>query len=301
MDSFDELLERVYSKPLGTPVVVEPHTPGLASDVVNDVLSAGARAVLVGNEPLLRDSLRQAGIADEAYEVRPSESPESSAIQAAELVRSGVADFVVKGSISTAALLRVLLRREHLGTGHAASHLYLIEAPAYANRTIAFADAGVNIRPDVATKAAIIRNSATALRSMGIQRPLVAMLSAIELVKEAVASAVDAALVAAMAQRGQLGDVEVDGPLSLDAALSVRAAREKGLEGPVAGQAELLIAPDLDAANMTSKALIGECGRAMGVTVGTSVPIALPSRGDSLITRRQSLALASYLAHQQKS
>ncbi|WP_344316412.1 phosphate acyltransferase, partial [Acrocarpospora pleiomorpha] len=215
--------------------------------------------------------------------------------EAAARVAAGDADYVVKGSIASADLLKGLLGRDRLGTGRVASHLYIIEAPAYAGRTIAFADSGVNIAPDLATKADIIRNSAEALRALGVSRPRLAVLSAVELVKPGLLSSVDAALLTVMAHRGQLGDVIVDGPLSIDAALSVEAARSKSLAGAVPGRADILLAPDIDAANMTSKAIIGATGRAMGVVLGARAPISLPSRGDSLQTRVHSLLLASYL------
>jgi phosphotransacetylase len=166
---------------------------------------------------------------------------------------------------------------------------------------VAFADAGVNIAPDLAAKAAIIRNSVDALRALGAHRPRLAVLSAVEVVKHGLASSVDAALLTQMARRGQLGDVDVDGPLSIDAALSMDAARDKSLTGTVPGQADVLIAPSLDAANMTSKAIIGTTGRAMGVVLGAKVPVALPSRGDSLQTRIHSLLLAAYLAARRPS
>ncbi|MGK5114621.1 phosphate acyltransferase [Geodermatophilus sp. CPCC 205506] len=252
--------------------------------------------VLVGDKARIEEQLDVSTLDAGRVQVVHADSSAAAASEAAARVAGGEADYVVKGSIASADLLKGLLGRERLGTGRVASHLYVIEAPAYAGKTVAFADAGVNITPDLATKADIVRNSAEALRALGTGRPRLAVLSAVELVKPGLPSSVDAALLTVMARRGQLGDVEVDGPLSLDAALSVEAAGNKSLGGLVAGHADILLAPNIDAANMASKAIIGATGRAMGVVLGARVPIALPSRGDSLQTRVDSLLLASYLA-----
>ncbi|KQW45235.1 hypothetical protein ASC77_19565 [Nocardioides sp. Root1257] len=250
---------------------------------------------MVGDEERISALLRQLRAPTESFEVRHASDSAVAVRIAVEEVQAGRAEFVVKGSIPTAALLRGMLGRERLGTGRVASHLYVIEAPAYRNRVLALTDAGVNIAPDLTTKADIVRNAVDALAMLGITRARTAVLSAVEMVKQELSSATDAALLTVMGQRGQLGTLDIDGPLSIDAALLAAAARDKALSGEVAGNADLLVAPAIDAANMVGKALIGETGRAMGVVVGARVPVALPSRGDSLWTRRLSLRLASYL------
>jgi phosphotransacetylase len=296
VDSYAALLDRITTGRMGRPVVVEPY----ASDALEAVAAAAewpdGAVTLVGDKARIEDQLHSSTLSRRTVHVVHTDSPAAAAAEAANVVAKGDADYVVKGSIATADLLKGILPRERLGTGRVASHLYIIEAPAYEGRTVAFADAGVNITPDLGTKADIIRNSVDALRALGMHRPRLAVLSAVEIVKSSLASSVDAALLTQMARRGQLGDVEVDGPLSIDAALSPEAARGKSLTGAVAGQADILLAPSLDAANMTSKAIIGTTGRAMGVVLGARVPVALPSRGDSLQTRVHSLLLAAYLS-----
>jgi phosphotransacetylase len=296
VENYSALLERIAAQPAGRPVVVEPYV----GDVLEALAAVGDWAhvspVLVGDKARIEEQLDVSTLDAGRVQVVHADSSAAAASEAAARVAGGEADYVVKGSIASADLLKGLLGRERLGPGRVASHLYVIEAPAYDGKTVAFADAGVNIAPDLATKADIVRNSAEALRALGTDRPRLAVLSAVELVKPGLPSSVDAALLTVMARRGQLGDVEVDGPLSLDAALSVEAAGNKSLGGLVAGHADILLAPDIDAANMASKAIIGATGRAMGVVLGARVPIALPSRGDSLQTRVDSLLLASYLA-----
>jgi phosphotransacetylase len=253
------------------------------------------RAYLTGDSERLKAALVDASLVDRVEIVAAPDAAAAVDI-AAELVRDGSARYVVKGSLSTGTLLKGLMSRQKLGTGGLAGHVYLIEAPAYDRRAVFTTDAGVNIGPDLATKAQLVRNVAGVFAALGLGTPRIAALSAAEHIRADLASGVHAALLTAMARRGQLGDIALDGPMSIDAALSVRAARMKGIGGDVAGQADVLLAPDLDAANMVSKALIGETGQAMGVIVGLRAPIALPSRGDSVQTRANSIRLASYLS-----
>lgn len=292
---FDSLVDQLGSRPLGRPVVVEPHVSDAVEAVVSEIVAHGGSAVLAGDEERIRALLTRLHAPMGSFEVRNAPDSAAAVQVAVDEVSAGRADFVVKGSIPTAALLRGMLGRDRLGTGRVASHLYVIEAPAYRNRVIALTDAGVNIAPDLATKADIVRNAVEALAALGVTRARTAVLSAVEMVKQDLPSATDAALLTVMGRRGQLGVLDIDGPLSIDAALLAAAARDKALSGEVAGHADLLVAPAIDAANMVGKALIGETGRAMGVVVGARVPVALPSRGDSLRTRRLSLRLASYL------
>lgn len=299
LDTYDVYLGRVRGSHPCIPVVVHPYAVDVVA-AIHDAFPALPRVLLIGDKRRIDAVLDHVELGRSDIEIIDAAEPHLAAVRAAEAVLDGDADYVVKGSLGTADLLKGLLGRDRLGVGRVASHLYLIDAPAYPGRTIAFADAGVNIAPNLATKADIVRNSAEALARLGVAQPLVAALSAVELVKTGVPSSLDAALLVAMSQRGQLGPALVDGPLSIDAALSEAAAAAKALGGDVAGRADLLIAPDIDAANMTSKALIGMGGRAMGVVLGCRVPVSLPSRGDSRTTRADSLSLASHLAQQMR-
>ncbi|AXY49276.1 phosphate acyltransferase [Rhodococcus ruber] len=301
LDDYDRLLERISGGSPPPAVVVQPYVSD-AFDAVSKAFDSGAPQIYVtGDAAILEPLLRNSALDPNRVEIVHAPATADAVTEAARLVAEGAASFVVKGSVTSADLLKGLLGRARLGTGSVASHLYVIEAPAYGGRTVAFSDAGVNIEPDLQTKTHIVRNSVSAMHALGVDAPRIAVLSAMEYVKPTVPSSMDAALLAQMSRRGQLGDVILDGPLSIDAALSISAAAAKSLTGPVAGHADLLLAPNIDAANMTSKALIGTHGRAMAVVLGAKAPIALPSRGDSLETRTHSLLLAAYLAQRMRS
>lgn len=295
LGSYDSFVAVVAAASPGVPVVVEPY--GLdALAAVYDAFSEPTPILLVGERDRLKALADEVGLSPRLTGIIDCASTAEAVEAAASLVSSAEADFVVKGSIATADLLKGLLGRERLGSGHLASHLYIIDAPTFPDRTLAFADAGVNVAPDLEAKVGIVQNSVEALHRLGIAQPLVAMLSAVEVVKPAIPSTVDAAILSTMSTRGQFGRAIVDGPLSLDTATSKTAATNKALVGAVAGQADLLVAPNIDAANIASKALIGARGTAMGVVLGCTAPIAVPSRGDSRKTRSHSILLASFLA-----
>lgn len=203
---------------------------------------------------------------------------------------------VVKGKISSGKLLSALLAGGR--TSQRLSHVYVIDSPAQPGRALIVTDAGVNIRPDLDVKVEIVNNAVSLANSLGYDRPCVALLSAVETVNPAIPSTVDAAAIRTMAESGKFPSARVDGPMSMDVAISRRAADAKKMAGPVAGMADVLVLPDIDSGNTAAKALIGADGRAMGVIYGAFVPIAFPSRGDSEATRRDSLLLAAALASQ---
>lgn len=201
---------------------------------------------------------------------------------------------LIKGTIASSTILRAALS----GAEHKciASHVYVLQSKAFPEQLLLVADAGVNIKPDIDAKAAIIRNTIAVAHKLGLDRPKVALVCAVESVNPHIQSTLDAAALVDMASQGAFGAADIAGPMALDAALLPRAAKTKKLSGPVAGQANVLILNDIDAANSTAKGLIGVDGDAMGVVVGGTIPVAFPSRGDSEKTRYDSLLLAAYLA-----
>jgi phosphotransacetylase len=203
---------------------------------------------------------------------------------------------VIKGNISSSTLLKAVLA----GTGakHIASHVYIIRSRAFPDKTVLVADAGVNIHPDLKAKAEILKNTVEVARRVGIVSPRVALISAVENINPAMQSTLDAAALKVMGERHVFGDARVDGPMAFDAAMLLAAAATKGLAGPVAGCADVLILDDIEAGNSTAKALIGADGDAMGVVVGGGRVVAFPSRGDSEKTRYDSLLLAAFLSAQ---
>jgi phosphotransacetylase len=268
---------------------------------VAQVVATGAHVDVVGDVTLVSGLASKMGVDPDLLGIHSASDAAEAVELAARLVREGDAAFVVKGSLSTAELLGGLLRQRLPGRSSCASHAYVMHLEAFGRRTVILTDAGVNIAPTLETKVAIIDNAAALFRSLArtdqrVAVPRVALLSAVEKVNPKLASTVDAAALRVMWERGQINDVLIDGPMPLDAALFPHSAAEKGLEGVVAGQSDILVAPDLDAGNLLAKALIGQHTPAMGVVLGVGVPVALPSRGDTVDTRLRSFFLAAHLA-----
>ena len=221
----------------------------------------------------------------------------AAADRAVALVRDGEAAMLMKGSLHTDELLHAVLAPDSgLRTGKRLSHVYLMDVPTYP-KPLLITDAAVNISPDLEQKRDIVQNAVDLAHEMGIETPRVALLSAVETVNPAIRSTLDAAALCKMADRGQISGALVDGPLAFDNAVSPAAAAEKGIVSPVAGQADILLVPDLEAGNMLAKQLIFLAGAdAAGVVLGARVPIILTSRADSERIRLASCAVAVLLA-----
>jgi phosphate butyryltransferase len=202
---------------------------------------------------------------------------------------------LMKGLVETAVLLKAVLDKETgLNTGRLVSHVAVMEVPSY-HKLLFVTDAAINIAPDLDAKLDIVANAVIAARALGIARPKVAMLAAVEKINAAkMPCTVDAALVAQMNRRGQVRDCIVDGPLALDNAVSAESARIKGIESEVAGDADILVAPDIEAGNILYKCLMDLGGaRGAGILMGASKPIVLTSRADSAQTKLASIAFAA--------
>jgi phosphate acetyltransferase len=204
---------------------------------------------------------------------------------------------LVKGSLHTDELLgAVVAPGSGLKTERRISHVYAMSLPAYAKPLIV-TDAAVNIEPTLMQKRDICQNAIDMMHVLGLEEPLVAVLAAVETVNDRMPSTLDAAALTVMAARGQITGAKVDGPLAFDNAISQEAARTKGIVSPVAGQADILLVPDLEAGNMLAKQLIYFANAdAAGLVLGARVPIILTSRADSLKTRIASAALAKLVA-----
>lgn len=222
----------------------------------------------------------------------------ASAACAVELVRNGRAALLMKGSLHTDELLGAITARETgLRTGRRISHVFIMDVPSYPE-PLFVTDAAVNIFPDLDAKRDIVQNAVDLHIGLGLGRPRVAILSAVETVTKAIPSTIEAAALCKMADRGQISGADLDGPLALDNAISPEAAHIKGLTSPVAGRAQILVAPDLEAGNMLAKNLTFMAGAdAAGIVLGARVPIILTSRADTLKTRLASCAIALLYAH----
>ncbi|MBQ0960600.1 bifunctional enoyl-CoA hydratase/phosphate acetyltransferase [Ideonella sp. 4Y11] len=222
----------------------------------------------------------------------------AAAAQAAALAASGEVAMLMKGSLHTDELMQAVLAEPRLRTGRRMSHVFRFDVPAYP-KPLLVTDAAINIVPTLEVKADIIRNAITLAQALGVARPRVAILSAVETVTPRIASTLDAAALCKMADRGQISGAVLDGPLAFDNAISAEAARIKGIDSPVSGQADILIVPDLEAGNMLAKQLEYLAGASScGVVLGARVPIALTSRADPPDARVASAALAALLARQ---
>ena len=228
--------------------------------------------------------------------LRIVESPDdgrAASYAAAGMASRGEVAAIMKGSQHTDELLSAVLSRDfNLRTGRRLSHVFWFDLPSY-SKPLLLTDAVVNIAPTLEEKADILRNAVDLARALGVEKPKVALLSSVETVNPALPSSIDAALLAKMADRGQITGATVDGPLAFDNAISRRAAEEKGIFSSVAGDPDILVVANLDVGNALYKSFVymagGECA---GVAVGARTPIILTSRADSQLARRASCALA---------
>lgn len=223
--------------------------------------------------------------------------PAEVARRAVSLVRSGEAAVLMKGKLETAELLRAVLDRDNgLRTGRLLSHVALIEMPGV-ERLVYVTDGGVVLFPTLEQKLEIVRNAVAVAHALGVAEPRVAVLAPAETVNPSIPATVDAAALSKMADRGQITGALVDGPFGLDNAVSLAAAETKGIRGPVAGRADILLVPSVEAGNLMAKVMTFMAGgRMAGVVVGASAPIVITSRADPHQTKLLSLALGIVLA-----
>jgi len=224
----------------------------------------------------------------------------AAAEKAVELVRTGKAELLMKGSLHTDELLAEVVKRETgIRTGRRISHVFVMDVPGHPH-TLFITDAAVNIAPDLDAKRDIIQNAIDLFAGLGLGVPKVAILSAVETVTTSIPSTIEAAALCKMSDRGQITGGELDGPLAFDNAISPEAARIKGIKSPVAGQAQILVVPDLEAGNMLAKNLsFLSRADAAGIVLGARVPIILTSRADNIMTRMASCAVATLFRQSQ--
>lgn len=255
------------------------------------------RATLFGPEARIRRCAAAAGLDLAGLPVRDTPHSHASAEAAVAAVRRGEAAALMKGSLHTDELMHAVVAREGgLRTGRRVSHCYVMDVPGHPDPLI-ISDAAVNIAPDLADKADIVRNAIELAHALRFPEARVAVLSATEDVNPALPGTIEAAALCKMADRGQIAGGVLDGPLALDNAIDPHAAAAKGIRSPVAGRANVLIVPDLEAGNMLAKSLTFLAGAdAAGIVLGARVPIVLTSRADGLATRLASCAIASLVA-----
>lgn len=253
--------------------------------------------VLFGPEQRVREIAVQLGRSLDGLAIHPSRDPIAAAADAATAAAEGRVEALMKGAIHTADMMHVLLAStSHLRTGRRMSHAFAIDAPGYAHPLV-ISDAVLNVRPGLEQKRAICQNAIDLAVAIGIGQPRVAVLAAVETVHAAMPSTVDAAALTQMAARGQITGAVVDGPLALDDAIHPAAVKAKQLDSAVAGRANILIVPDLEAGNLLVKELVLLAdGLAAGIVLGGAVPIALNGRADGVAARVASAALTVLIA-----
>lgn len=261
-----------------------------------------ANAFLVGNADAIKAVADKLGIDLANYEVVDEKGGEAAAaLKAVELVSSGKAQILMKGMVATANFLRGVLNKEvGLRTGATLSHVYIHEIEGY-DRIFFISDPAFNTYPDIKGKVDITNNVVKLAHSFGVEVPKVAALAAVEVVNPDMPPTIDAAMLTQMNRRGQIKGCIVDGPLALDNAVSPESAKHKGIKSDVAGYADILIVPDIDAGNMLAKAIVYFAkNKTAGIVLGAKAPVVLTSRADSAEAKLLSIASAVALAAHQK-
>ena len=252
--------------------------------------------VLVGPEAKIRAAAEQAKLDLSAYELVLTEHSHAAAAQAVALARDHKVEALMKGSLHTDEFMGAIVHEEQLRTARRMSHVFVIDAPDYP-RPLFVTDAAINIYPTLEDKVDIVQNAIDLAHALGLERPKVAILSAVEIVTSKIKSTIDAAALCKMADRGQITGGILDGPLAFDNAVSEEACKTKGIVSPVAGRADIFVVPDIEAGNMLAKQLeyLAEAQIA-GIVLGARVPIILTSRADKTLARLGSCAIALLLA-----
>jgi phosphate acetyltransferase len=296
-EKFGRLVKRAQSQPAITMAVAHP-----CNDVSLESAIEAARLrlivpILVGPATRIREVAARAKFDIDGFEIVDAAHSHESAEKAVQLVRSARADALMKGSLHTDELMGAVVSRDAgLRTARRISHCFIMDVPGHTTPLV-ITDAAVNIAPSLDEKTDIVQNAIDLAHAMGVSDVRVAILSAMETVSAKVPSTIEAAALCKMADRGQITGAVLDGPLALDNAISPEAAAVKKIASPVAGRANVLVVPDLEAGNMLAKSLTFLANAdAAGIVLGARVPIVLTSRADALLTRLASCAVAVMIA-----
>ena len=296
-DVFARLFERCAHTPAVSCAVVHP----CDRDSLVGAIEAARRGlidpVLVGPEAKIRAVAEAEGIDISGRRIVNTEHSHEAATQAVAMARRGEVQSLMKGSLHTDELMAAVVpSATGLRTARRISHVFIMDVPAYP-RMLLVTDAAINIAPTIQDKVDIAQNAINLAIVLGVEQPRVAVLAAVETVNPDMPATIDAAMLCKMAERGQITGGIIDGPLAFDNAVSLEAARTKHIVSPVAGQADILLVPDLEAGNMVAKQLQYLAGAdSAGIVLGTRVPIVLTSRADSVRTRLASTAVLKLLA-----
>ncbi|HXX32305.1 MAG TPA: phosphate acetyltransferase [Myxococcaceae bacterium] len=296
-EKYERLIQSAQRLPPATTAVVHPCDEVSLESAVEAARLRLIVPVLVGPAQRIREIAARRKLDIRSLEVVDAAHSHDAAAKAVELVRLGRAEALMKGSLHTDELMAAVVAGDTgIRTARRISHCFIMDVPGHANALI-ITDAAVNIAPTLQQKMDIVQNAIDLARAMGVTDVRVAILSAMETVNPNVPSTVEAAALCKMADRGQITGAVLDGPLALDNAISPEAAALKKIVSPVAGRANVLVVPDLEAGNMLAKSLSFLAGAdAAGIVLGARVPIILTSRADALLTRLASCAVAVLVA-----
>ncbi len=299
--NFDEVLKKVKSLETKTVAVAVAQDEPVLQAIMEAKNQGIANAILVGDENKIKEVAASINMDLSQFEIVHEANIAKAALKAVELVSSGKADMVMKGLVDTANFLRAVLNKEvGLRSGRLMSHVAVFEI-AGIDRLIFLTDAAFNMYPELKDKVDIINNSVKMAHAIGIECPKVAPICAVEVVNPSMPATLDAAMLSKMSDRGQIKGCIVDGPLALDNALSEEAAKHKNVGGPVAGKADIMVLPNIEAGNVMYKTLTYTSNsKNGGLLVGTTAPVILTSRSDSFETKMNSIALAALVAEHNK-
>lgn len=295
---YEWLIERAKAAPASSTIVVHPCDETSLRGPVEAAEAGIIRPIFIGPAAKVAGVARQHGLDISKYELIDVEHSDAAAAKGVELIRAGRAELLMKGSLHTDELMRaVTSSATGLRTARRISHVFIMDVPSHQD-TLIVTDAAINIAPDLDVKRDIVQNAIDLFVQVGSGTPRVAILSAVETVTTKIPSTIEAAALCKMADRGQITGGILDGPLAFDNAIDPEAARIKGIKSEVAGRAQILVVPNLEAGNMLAKNLIFlSKADAAGLVLGARVPIILTSRADSVRTRMASCAIASLFAN----
>jgi phosphate acetyltransferase len=297
-EKYDALIYACHALAPVRTVVAHPCDESSLTGVVEATAAKIIKPILVGTEARIRALAASLHLDISGLEVVDQPHSQAAAEKAVQLVRAGRGDALMKGSLHTDELMTEVVRKNTgIRTARRISHVFIMDVPTH-SKPLFITDAAVNISPTLEDKADIVQNAIELAQALRIGLPKVAILSALETISSKIPSTIDAAALCKMAERGQITGGVLDGPLAFDNAISREAAAIKHLNSPVAGDADILLVPDLEAGNMLAKELSFLANAdAAGIVLGARVPIILTSRADNVRTRMASCAVAALYAH----
>jgi phosphate acetyltransferase len=300
---FREIMGRVKARqlsPIATAIVYPTDADSLTAVAI--AAQQGTIApILIGREGLIHEAAERAGIALAEFEMMPAANPREAVAVAVRLAREGRIEGILKGSVSTEELIGAVISKTHgLRTERRMSHVHVLDIPTYP-KPLFITDSMINIAPGLSDKREICQNAIDLARWLGIPAPKVALLAAVETINPKMPATIEAATLCKMAERGQISGGILDGPLTVDHAVSLKAAQFTGIRSAVAGQADILLAPNLESGNMIARELASLADAlSAGIVLGARVPIALTGRGDDRHCWLASAALVQIAAHMRR-